>query len=108
VGKVCNLVRAELSESQFDGCNRMLARTYGTFDRYVGGVGHLTGANTLDVADIALNYGLLNNNATIVADAYRRVHNEVAIVDSVRGDGIRRDGSFGQHLGGEFARWLPI
>ena len=80
----------------------MLARTYGTFDRFVGGVGYLTGANTLDVAHIALDYGLLNNNATVVADAYRRLHNEVIIIDGVRADGIRRDGSFGQHSGGEF------
>ena len=80
----------------------MLARTYGTFDRFVGGVGYLTGANTLDVASISLDYGLLDNNATIVADAYRRVHNEVVIVDGVMADGIRRDGSFGQHGGGKF------
>lgn len=102
MGKACNLVRAELSESQLDSCNRMLARTYGTFDRFVGGVGFLTGANTLDVASISLDYGLLDNNASIVADAYRRLHNEVVIVDLVRADGIRRDGSFGQHSGSEF------
>ncbi|KAF9648628.1 polysaccharide lyase family 8 protein [Thelephora ganbajun] len=99
VGKVCNLVHEELSTVQLENCNRMLARTYGTFDRFVGGVGYLTGANTLGVASIALDYGLLNNNATIVFDAYRRLHNEVVIVDKIRGDGIRRDGSFGQHSG---------
>ena len=102
LGKVCTLVREGLSESQFNNCNRMLARSYGTFDRSVWGIGYLTGANTLDVAHIALDYGLLNNNATIVADAYRRLHNEVIIVDGVGADGIRRDGSFGQHAGGKF------
>ena len=103
MGRVCNLVREELSESQFDSCNRMLARTYGSFDRFIEGLdGYLTGANTLDVASIALDYGLLNDNATVVADAYRRLHGEVVIVDDVTGDGIRRDGSFGQHEGGEF------
>jgi len=77
----------------------MLARTYGTFDRPIGDIGFLTGANTLDVASISLDYGLLNDDTTIVADAYRRLHNEVIIVDLVRADGIRRDGSFGQHSG---------
>lgn len=105
MGKVCNLVREELSELQLDNCNRMLARAYGTFDRFVGGVGYLTGANTLDVASIALDYGLLKNNDTIVADAYRRLHNEVIVVDGVRADGIRRDGSFGQHSGRGSFEW---
>jgi hypothetical protein len=107
VGKVCNLVRGELSASQLGSCNRMLARTYGTFDRYVGGVGYLTGANTLDVASISLDYGLLNDNTTVVADAYRRLHNEVILVDVVRADGIRRDGSFGQHSGCEYFDRYP-
>ena len=106
MGEVCNLVSGELSESQFNSCNRMLARTYGTFDRFVGGVGFLTGANTLDVASISLDYGLLNDNASIVADSYRRLHNEVVIVDGVMADGIRRDGSFGQHSGREFINYF--
>ena len=103
MGRVCNLVREELSESQFDSCNRMLARTYGSADRFIEGLGgSLTGANALDVASIALNYGLLNDNATVVADAYRRLHDEMLVVDDAMGDGIRRDGSFGQHRGGKF------
>ena len=102
MGRVCNLVREELSESQFDSCNRMLARAYGSADRFIEGLGgSLTGANALDVASIALNYGLLNDNATVVADAYRRLHDEMLVVDDAMGDGIRRDGSFGQHRGGK-------
>lgn len=99
MGQVCNLIRGELSLSQLNGCNHILARTYGTFDRSIQGVGNLTGANTLDVASISLDYGLLNDNTSVVADAYRRLHNEVVIVDGIRADGIRRDGSFGQHNG---------
>lgn len=79
----------------------MLARTYGTFDRYIEGIGYLTGANTLDVASISLDYGLLNDNTSVVSDAYLRLHNEVVIADGIRADGIRRDGSFGQHSGSE-------
>jgi hypothetical protein len=83
----------------------MLARAYGSFDLYIEGIGYLTGANTLDVARISLNYGLLNDNTSTVAEAYRRVHNEVVIEDGVGADGIRRDGSFGQHIGCEFIDW---
>ena len=80
----------------------MLARTYGSADRFIEGLGgSLTGANALDVASIALNYGLLNDNATVVADAYRRLHDEMLVVDDAMGDGIRRDGSFRQHRGGK-------
>ena len=81
----------------------MLARAYGSADRFIEGLGgSLTGANALDVASIALNYGLLDDNATVVADAYRRLHDEMLVVDDAMGDGIRRDGSFGQHRGGKF------
>lgn len=99
MGQVCNLIRGELSPSQLDGCNHILARTYEAADRSIEGIGNLTGANSLDVAGISLDYGLLNDNTSVVADAYLRVHNEVIIVDGIRADGIRRDGSFGQHSG---------
>ena len=79
----------------------MLVRSYGTFDRFIVGIGSITGANTLDVAGISLNYGILNDNTSVVTDAYSRVHNEVVIADGIRADGIRRDGSFGQHIGGK-------
>ena len=78
----------------------MLARSYGTIDRRIRGIGYLTGANALDVASIALDYGLLNGNTFIVADAYRRLH------DVIRADGIRRGGSFGQHSGRVRVDWI--
>ncbi|KAF8078587.1 chondroitin AC/alginate lyase [Lyophyllum atratum] len=49
----------------------------------------------LDGIDLAL----LTNNATLLTDAYRRIHLELSIRDSVKADGIRADGSFGQHGG---------
>jgi len=112
MGGACNLVRESLSPSQIDSCNRVFARTYGTFDRYVEGIGFITGANTLNIASISLDYGLLNDNTSIITDAYRRLHDEVVIEDALRADGIRRDGSFGQHLGSKSvdlcSEWLRL
>ena len=71
----------------------------------VESIGFITGANTLNVTGISLDYGLLNDNTSIITDAYRRLHDglhdEVFIEDALRADGIRRDGSFGQHLSSE-------
>lgn len=80
-------------------CTRVTARAYGTFNRRINGLGHLTGANTLDVAKIGIDQALFTNNATLLSDAYTRIHNEVVIQDASKSDGIRRDGSFGQHGG---------
>lgn len=38
-------------------------------------------------------------SAILLTDAYRRIHLELSIRDSVKADGIRPDGSFGQHGG---------
>lgn len=58
----------------------------------------MTGANTLDVARIALDQGLFTNDSSLVRDVYTRAHQEVAIQLNSK-DGIRPDGSFGQHEG---------
>lgn len=65
----------------------------------MNGLGFLTGANTLDVAKIGIDAGLLTDNATIVADGYARIHKEVVVQNATKADGIRADGSFGQHGG---------
>lgn len=74
----------------------MTLRSYGTFDRTVNGLGTLTGANTLDVAKIGIDEALLTTNATLLADAYRRVHLELQVKNTIKADGIRADGSFGK------------
>lgn len=74
----------------------MTGRSYDTFDKNINGVGFLTGANTLDVASLSIDGALLASNATVVADGYRRVHLELTIRDTIKADGIRRDGSFGK------------
>ncbi|KAG8950415.1 hypothetical protein FRC04_007430 [Tulasnella sp. 424] len=76
-----------------------------TFGRWVYGLGYITGANTLDISSNLVNAGIvqaLAGNATgydLIDDAFERVHNEVVVQEAVKADGIRPDGSFGQHLG---------
>lgn len=42
---------------------------------------------------------LAHNCLPPVSDAYRRIHQEVRTMTQVKDDGIRPDGSFGQHRG---------
>ncbi|KAI0778157.1 galactose mutarotase-like protein [Trametes elegans] len=96
----CLLMGVEsLTGSQIAHCKLNGDRSYGTFDRFVNGLGYLTGANLLDVAKIGITSGLLTDNATLIADGFERIHKEVVIQDALQSDGIRRDGSFGQHRG---------
>ncbi|OCH96195.1 galactose mutarotase-like protein [Obba rivulosa] len=99
VGETCLLLGDSLDDILLTGCTRIMSRAYGTFDRRINGLGYLTGANTLDVAKIGIDEALLTRNVTLLSDAYRRIHSEVVIQDAVMADGIRRDGSFGQHGG---------
>ncbi|KAF7970614.1 hypothetical protein HWV62_23645 [Athelia sp. TMB] len=99
VGQTCLLLNFTLLPSEVDGCSRMILRAYGTFGNFIRGIGFLTGANTLDVAKIGLDQGLRASNISLVTNAYARVHAEVVIHQGVSADGIRPDGSFGQHNG---------
>lgn len=76
----------------------MTLRSFGTFDRAVI-PDYLSGANALDIAKIGLDNGLLVRNVTLVTEALGRVHDEVVIRQNTSADGIRPDGSFGQHGG---------
>ncbi|KAF8973958.1 polysaccharide lyase family 8 protein [Flammula alnicola] len=99
VSQVCLLLNDTLVPTQLENCTHMTGRTYGTFDHNVKGVGTLTGANALDVAKIGIDQALLTYNVSLITDAYRRVHLELQIENGVKVDGIRADGSFGQHGG---------
>ena len=46
----------------------MLARTYAQFFRTVNGLGAITGANTLDIASVGIDLGLLNTNISVMTD----------------------------------------
>ncbi|PSS37709.1 hypothetical protein PHLCEN_2v402 [Hermanssonia centrifuga] len=99
VAQSCLLVNTNLTATQHDNCTHITGRSYGTFDHNVNGLGILTGANLLDVARIGIDEGLLNSNESLLIDAYNRIHGEVIIENEIESDGIRADGSFGQHGG---------
>ncbi|KAJ7597075.1 polysaccharide lyase family 8 protein [Mycena floridula] len=99
VGMTCLLLGDTLQPIQLIHCTNISGRAYAQFDRNINGAGRLTGANTLDVAKIGIDLALLTTNTTLIADAYGRVHRELAIQPAVKADGIKPDGSFGQHAG---------
>lgn len=96
VGQACLLFNASLTPTQFDSCNTISARAYGTFYE---GKSFLTGANILDVAKIGIDLALLSSNTSLISEAYGRINAEISIQPGVRVDGIKPDGSFGQHGG---------
>ncbi|KAJ8522569.1 hypothetical protein ONZ45_g911 [Pleurotus djamor] len=92
----CLLLNDTLTTTQLSNCTHITLRAYDTFTRRPT---FLTGANTLDVAKVAIDQGLLTSNTSLLVDAYRRVHNELVVQNATKADGIRLDGSFGQHAG---------
>ncbi|KAF8063439.1 hypothetical protein FPV67DRAFT_1654673, partial [Lyophyllum atratum] len=85
------LLKDTLSPTQLDSLNRIASRSY----QY--NVSGLTGANTLDVARVGMDQALITGDTDLLADAYRRSHEELAIMNGVKADGIR--GAFGFHDG---------
>lgn len=90
------LFNSSLNSTQTNSCTSILARAYDTFYE---GKSFLTGANILDVASIGVNLALLTSNSTLITEAYGRINAEVVIQPGVMVDGIKPDGSFGQHGG---------
>ncbi|KAK0465143.1 polysaccharide lyase family 8 protein [Desarmillaria tabescens] len=95
----CLLLDTSLSDDELAGCLHIIQRAYNTFQTGIIGVSSITGSNLLDIAGIGLDLGLLTSNETILTDAYDRAHGELSIKTAVSADGIRPDGSFGQHNG---------
>ncbi|KAH9082166.1 polysaccharide lyase family 8 protein, partial [Lactarius deliciosus] len=96
VDESCLLFNASLTPTQFNSCNTISARAYDTFYE---GKSFLTGANILDVAKIGIDLALSTTNTSLIAEAYARINTEIAIQPGVMVDGIKPDGSFGQHGG---------
>ncbi|KAF9531953.1 polysaccharide lyase family 8 protein [Crepidotus variabilis] len=99
VSQTCLLLNETLSDSEFNNCTRITRRSYGAFGRTINGLGILTGANTLDVVKVGIDQGLLTLNASLLEDSFGKAHSELQIQNDTHGDGIRPDGSFGQHNG---------
>ncbi|KAJ7487640.1 polysaccharide lyase family 8 protein [Mycena galericulata] len=99
VSASCLLLNDTLLPTELSNCTTITGRAYATIDQNINGVGFLTGANLLDVAKIGIDQALLTVNVSMLTDAYARVHQEVLIANGIAADGIRADGSFGQHAG---------
>ncbi|KAF9499708.1 polysaccharide lyase family 8 protein [Pleurotus eryngii] len=99
VGQVCTLLGDSLSTTELQGCIRMTNRAFNTFSSGINGVSSITGANTLDIASIGVDLSLFTGNATLLSQAFNKIDAEVMIQNDVKADGIRADGSFGQHQG---------
>ncbi|KAJ3511289.1 hypothetical protein NLJ89_g4184 [Agrocybe chaxingu] len=97
--QTCLLLNDTLSVEHLNNCTRISLRAYDTFEHGVSGLFTLSGANILDVGRIGIDQGLLTRNVSLLDDAYRRAHLELGIKDEIKSDGIRADGSFGQHSG---------
>ena len=99
VGKVCLLLGDSLTDSELGNCTKMTGRSFNTFTTGINGVSSITGANALDIASIGIDQGLLTQDASLIAAGFARVHAEAVIQSGIKVDGIRADGSFGQHAG---------
>lgn len=84
----CLLLNDTLTPTQLGNCSHITLRAYGTLDHYVNGIGYITGANTLDIAKIGIDQGLLVVNVSLITDAFTRVHETVAIAQPVGSDGV--------------------
>ncbi|KAJ6489074.1 polysaccharide lyase family 8 protein [Mycena sanguinolenta] len=99
VGQVCLSLGSSLSASEAAGCARMTGRAFNTLQTGINGVSAITGANLLDIASIGIDQGLLLGNASEIAAGYAAVHGDLIFQNATKADGIREDGSFGQHAG---------
>lgn len=90
------LFNSSLNPTQVNSCTSIPTRAYDTFYE---GKSFLSGANILDVANIGVDLALLTSNSTLIAEAYGRINAEVVIQPGIMVDGIKPDGSFGQHRG---------
>ncbi|KAJ7266529.1 polysaccharide lyase family 8 protein [Mycena rebaudengoi] len=99
VGQVCLSLGDSLSASERAGCTRITSRAYNTLKTGINGVSSITGANLLDIASIGIDLGLLQGDVATVSAAYASAHSDLVVQQALMADGIRADGSFGQHTG---------
>ncbi|KAM3579614.1 hypothetical protein VKS41_008068 [Umbelopsis sp. WA50703] len=90
-GQACSLLLDQLNSTEVAGCSRILARAYAIIPEE-------TAANLLDVSIGSVYYGVVSNNATVLATAFNAGNTGLAIT-SAHDDGIKVDGSFFQHSG---------
>ncbi|KXN90692.1 Chondroitinase-AC [Leucoagaricus sp. SymC.cos] len=98
-GQSCLLLNDTLTTSQVGHCINMTGRSFDLFLVPLEEVSFMTGANVLDIAKIGIDGALLNLNVTQLTEAYQHIHETVVLQLEIKIDGIRPDGSFGQHKG---------
>jgi hypothetical protein len=59
----------------------------------------VSGANILDISKVGIDQAVRVNNATLATEAYGRIHAQMILSPGIQVDGIKPDGSFGQHTG---------
>ncbi|KAI1797852.1 polysaccharide lyase family 8 protein [Ganoderma leucocontextum] len=99
VAEVCLILEDSLSASELSSCTTIAERSFATFETGINGVSAITGANLQDIASIGIDHGLLTKDSSLLTDAFNRVHGDIVIQNAIKADGIRADGSFGQHAG---------
>ncbi|KAI9453991.1 polysaccharide lyase family 8 protein [Russula earlei] len=95
VGESCLLFESSLSPTQANSCTSILSRAYDTFYE---GKGFLAGANIADIAKIGVDLSLLTSSTSLITEAFGRI-NAQHVQPGIKVDGIKPDGSFGQHNG---------
>lgn len=73
----------------------MTGRSIDASDKDINGLGYFSGANLLDLMQIAIDSALLKNNASLLTVAFQQAHSELQIKNGAEADGIKGDGSFG-------------
>ncbi|KAI0029629.1 polysaccharide lyase family 8 protein [Vararia minispora EC-137] len=99
VGEVCVMLNGTLTPSELGNCTKFTSRAYNTFLTGINGVSAITGSNSECGTRIGVDLGIFTGNESSLIDAFGHVHNEVIIENAIKADGIRPDGSFGQHTG---------
>ncbi|KZV63214.1 polysaccharide lyase family 8 protein [Peniophora sp. CONT] len=99
VGQACVLANSTLDGAQLDSCNHILGRSFEVFFNASINPAYSNGANGLLLAAIGVDYALMSNNVTVMEETYQQVDKQLVLVPQIKTDGIKPDGSFGQHGG---------
>lgn len=90
------LLEDTLSKAEIAKCQNFATRSFNIFERLLRGTNPMTGANALDIAQLAADQALLTSNATRLGEAYNKARAELQLMNTTRADGIRSDGSFSE------------
>jgi hypothetical protein len=87
VAESCLLLNDTLTHTRLSNCSNISLRAYGAFDH---GYDFEAGANILNMAKTGLDQSLLVSNVSLLSDAYRRVHDTIAVQEniSIMADGV--------------------